>query len=223
MTTGYDQYRTSLGAYVLGALGTVDRDEIESHLATCSACRDELAELAGLPGLLGLLSEKEIVALETPELPKINLEKALSQVKQRNRRRRRSILAAAIIAAAVVAGGFITTQHLGSPNPSRISSKGTSLRVSATNASSGVRATAILQAETWGTQIRLSLSGVTPNEHCQLLAIAKNGSSEVAGGWRVTYRGQANINGATAIQRSNLATLKVTTDTGENLITLHPT
>ena len=43
------------GAYVLGALSPAERAAYERHLATCSFCREAVADIAVLPGLLGRL------------------------------------------------------------------------------------------------------------------------------------------------------------------------
>jgi len=55
--------RISLGVYVLGAIDPAERAQVESHLATCRECRDELAGLAGLPALLARVSAEEATAL----------------------------------------------------------------------------------------------------------------------------------------------------------------
>jgi len=55
--------RLSLGVYVLGAIDPADRALVDSHLATCRDCRDELAGLAGLPALLARVSSEEAIAL----------------------------------------------------------------------------------------------------------------------------------------------------------------
>ncbi|HTB54033.1 MAG TPA: zf-HC2 domain-containing protein, partial [Trebonia sp.] len=41
--------RLSLGVYVLGAIDPAERALVDSHLAGCRDCRDELAGLAGIP------------------------------------------------------------------------------------------------------------------------------------------------------------------------------
>jgi anti-sigma factor RsiW len=46
------EIRPELGAYLLGAISPQDRARLVRHLASCRACRDELAALAALPGLL---------------------------------------------------------------------------------------------------------------------------------------------------------------------------
>lgn len=43
-----------IGAYVLGALDPDEVADFEAHLATCDACRDELAELGGVATALAL-------------------------------------------------------------------------------------------------------------------------------------------------------------------------
>jgi anti-sigma factor RsiW len=62
---GCDEIRHALGAYVLGAIDPAERAVVDRHIATCPACRDELAGLAGLPALLGRLSLAEVESLGT--------------------------------------------------------------------------------------------------------------------------------------------------------------
>src|SRR5205823_9879961 len=44
--------RSQLGVYLTGSILPADRAVVVRHLASCPACRSELADLAGLPGLL---------------------------------------------------------------------------------------------------------------------------------------------------------------------------
>jgi len=44
--------RSQLGVYLTGSILPADRAVVVRHLASCAACRSELADLAGLPGLL---------------------------------------------------------------------------------------------------------------------------------------------------------------------------
>src|SRR5215468_6671040 len=55
--------RVALGVYVLGAIDTVERTQVDAHLAGCHDCRDELAGLAGLPALLSRVDAAEAMAL----------------------------------------------------------------------------------------------------------------------------------------------------------------
>jgi anti-sigma factor RsiW len=54
------ELRHELGVYLLGAIPLADRSAVDSHLASCSSCRDELADLAGLPALLRRVSVDEV-------------------------------------------------------------------------------------------------------------------------------------------------------------------
>ncbi|MGH3631258.1 MAG: anti-sigma factor family protein, partial [Sciscionella sp.] len=63
--------RVWLGAYVLGALEPAERAELETHLADCPACREELAGLAGLPGLLSQLSVDDLDAPAADSSPPV--------------------------------------------------------------------------------------------------------------------------------------------------------
>jgi putative zinc finger protein len=66
-TMDCSEARVSLGVYVLGAIDPAERTQVDSHLATCRDCRDELAGLAGLPALLARVSTEEAIALSADE------------------------------------------------------------------------------------------------------------------------------------------------------------
>jgi len=54
-----DQIRTKLGAYLDGELNRREQIEVENHLPTCPACREELEELRRLSSLLRSIPEPE--------------------------------------------------------------------------------------------------------------------------------------------------------------------
>src|SRR4051794_2468077 len=60
------------GAYVLGALSPAERAAYERHLATCSFCREAVADIAVLPGLLGRLDPAEFAKLLDPTLTSLS-------------------------------------------------------------------------------------------------------------------------------------------------------
>jgi hypothetical protein len=63
MTENCTEVRLLLGVYLLGAIGTADRGQVDAHLPGCRDCRDELAGLASLPGLLARVSADESFVL----------------------------------------------------------------------------------------------------------------------------------------------------------------
>jgi hypothetical protein len=108
------------GAYVLGALSPSERAAYERHLATCSFCREAVADIAVLPGLLGRLDPADFAKLldptltrPTPPPPSRALNPGLVTAVQSTRRRERkqtrvralsTALAAAVLALIVGVG-----------------------------------------------------------------------------------------------------------------------
>jgi predicted anti-sigma-YlaC factor YlaD len=57
------ELRSELGVYLVGAIAPEGRHAVENHLASCSSCRDQLAQLAGLPALLRRVPSDEVDSL----------------------------------------------------------------------------------------------------------------------------------------------------------------
>ncbi|HEY1319654.1 MAG TPA: zf-HC2 domain-containing protein, partial [Streptosporangiaceae bacterium] len=91
-------------------------------------------------------------------------------------------LAAALtaVAAAVggLAGGYLLAPHGGASQPAA-----PAMTVSGANPAAHVRAVAALTATSWGTSIRLRVSGLPLNVQCWLVVRSRSGQSEVAGVW----------------------------------------
>lgn len=89
-----EELRRELGVYLVGAIGPADRSTLASHLASCSSCRNQLADLAGLPGLLRRVPFDDVNG-QVPAsgsdgsnaLPDWFLESLLRQVARRKRSR----------------------------------------------------------------------------------------------------------------------------------------
>jgi hypothetical protein len=207
--------RLSLGAYVLGALDPVERADVDSHLAGCESCRDELAGFAAMPGLLARVRLEDVLEPEPAPTPAM-AERLIARLRaaRRARRRRRALVAGAIAVVAVTAGTVVvTTRDSGTGAPaSQLAS------VSADNSRTGVAGTFALRPASWGTAIRVRLRGVPAGTRCRLVALGHDGRREIAGTWRATYDGTADVQTATAIPRSELASLAVTTVGGRLLV-----
>ena len=222
MTTACGRMRTALGAYVVGALDPAERAEVDAHLAGCSACRDELALVAPLPPVLGRIGEAEALSAGAVRVEPNMVERTLAELRRRRRsqqiRWRLVAVAAGVAIAALGAGaGSAVALHLSAP---AAPAAGATTQVSGVDSASGARATAVLFAQPWGTSIHLTVSGVAPGEHCQLVALSKEGTEEVAGTWKVTYAGQASIEGATSIAPEQLSSLRIVTTSGTELVSL---
>lgn len=205
--------RVALGAYVLGSLSPAERSAVDAHLSGCPACREELALLAGLPGLLGRLTERDVVAGPVRPQPGL-LERLLAEVALRRRRarRRRIVLAAAAVVLALGIGGTAASLRGEAPRPRMITVEGAPIGAPAVHASFGVL------GRPWGTEVTLRLRGVAPGERCRLVALARDGRTEVAGSWRASYRDGITVTGATSIDPADLRSLRVVTFAGQELV-----
>lgn len=205
--------RVALGAFVLGALDPAERAEVDVHLVRCPACRDELAHLAGLPGLLGRLTVDEVVAGPVRPDPAL-LERLLASVARRRRTRRRVLVTSVAAALALIGAGGTAAAvlHREAPRPRVLSAEGAAVQGSVVHASFG------LLARPWGTELTLQLRGVRRGERCRLVAVARDGRSEVAASWQASYAGRADVTGATSIAAVDLDSLRVVTGTGQELI-----
>ncbi len=93
MSNGGDDFAQWDAAYVLGALSPEERRAFETHLASCAACQQGVAEVAGLPGLLTQVSPEDAALWsEAPPSepgglpPETLLPQLISRVRSRRRR-----------------------------------------------------------------------------------------------------------------------------------------
>jgi hypothetical protein len=240
---GCGERRTALGAYVLGALEPAECAGIEAHLAGCAGCREELAVLVRLPAMLGRLSLEEALAAGAgaaagaPRGVRVNpgatdgapaaasrpslLERTIAELARRRRRQRLrwrtgvATGAVAVVALAAAVGVLIVTRP--APTAPAVAAFA---HLSGADQSTGVRASAELYTEAWGTSIRLDVSGVTPGDQCELVAVGQDGSQQVAGTWTVGYTGGVVIDGTTGISPSQLSSLQIVTLSGSELVSL---
>jgi Putative zinc-finger len=212
---------TYLGGYVLLALSAEETERVREHLESCPACQAILRDFEPLPPLLGIVSAEQVAALDRPR-PDL-LERLLrdvheeqqtpGEVRQRRMPRRRVLLAAALIAVTAGVGSASVLEHLDRPLTV----------VQAENTNTGLSAKLSLTPRREGTQLSLSLSGVSPGERCSLIAHARDGRTDTAASWTASYTGTANVSGTTAIAAAQLTSLDIVTDDGRHLLTLDVT
>lgn len=225
------QIRHALGVYILGAIDPAERAEVDSHLAECGPCRDELARLAGLPALLARVSPDDVDD-GPPAADPTMLDQAIGRVAGQRRRARRLRAAAAATAIVVVAGGMAGAYATGAqvaggetqagppPVTAPPTSEGSPVTVSASAPDSDVRGRVTLAGRTWGTSLSVRLSGVPRYTTCRLVAVTAGGQRSSAGSWQVTYSGGVDVDGATALPAGRIAEFEVVTSDGERLLTI---
>ncbi|MGZ4493085.1 MAG: anti-sigma factor family protein [Nocardioides sp.] len=213
-----DRYAQLDGAYVLGALGPVERREFEEHLASCDSCSRSVRELAALPGLLARVTLDEILTPAEP--PPATLLPALAATvrRERNRRTRRFSLA---LAASVVALAGTTTWAAsggGSPQPPA--------GVALAQVHAGpLHANARLVGVAWGTRIDLTCrydagGWSTTGVRYALVVVDRTGHSEQVATWTAVPDRVMRVSGATGWSRSDIARVEIRSSTGTPVLRL---
>ena len=224
------EVRLSLGVYVLGAIDPAERALVDSHLATCRDCRDELAGLAGLPALLARVSTEEAIALavadgpavaldEMPEPPREVLATVLDLTAARRRRRRFQEIGLGIAAALVIATGVFGGLRL-SAGPAPSLSQGQPLSAwDTTQGQSGIMtATVSYRAMGWGTQLNTKVTGIPVGTNCQLYVISSDGQRVLVGGW-VTDNDEGTVwyPGSSAVPGNDVTGFQLTVAHGQTI------
>lgn len=225
--------RQSLGVYVVGAIDPAERSRLEAHLATCPACRDELAGMAGLPALLGRVSEQQIEHLAGPSeelLDSLLARAAAERPPSLSRFSRRlwmplSAAAAVVLLVGFVLGGLLWGGGVGQPNPRPSESVSAPPTVAveqaaATDPTTHVSARVKMARQDWGTALSIRLDNAPGGDRCSLIVWSKSGRRDVAASWQVEQEGYGDYEGSTMIFREQLSAFQVVTTDGKTLVTV---
>jgi hypothetical protein len=204
--SGCGDVRLALGVYVVGGIDPAERSIVDAHLSHCAACREELAGLAGLPALLGRVPARDVERLAevghglhgVEEPPPELLSSLLGRVAARRRARRwRTVTAAAAAAVIAIGGGLAGGAAISGEFGSGLAAAAphrpaTYHQDQATNPRTHVTAVVAYSPKTWGTSLRVWVTGVRAGTTCEFWVVNAQGQRSVAGGWTVprVYQGQ---------------------------------
>lgn len=232
--------RNLLGGYSLGILDAEEKRAVDDHVAHCAECRAELNEVNEATELLALLPPEEARRLFAEESTPIQtvplsedlvLRRTLRAVRaERNgaRVRRLSLVAAgvAVLVGASVASGYVVGDQPTQPPPVASASPAVpgARLVTATDTTTGVSASVnLLPTGNW-MRFAVKVKGVKPGERCKIIAIAKDGTEQVAGSWVIGQRpppaNSPGVPGSAAIAPADLAAVAVETEAGRRLVTV---
>lgn len=179
------EWRHSLGAYALGHLSKEERAALEAHLEGCPECRAEADALFGLSRLLPFADPARFGPAPQPP-PELGARIAATigaeqRVEKRRARRQRFGLAlsgAAAAAAVVLAIMLIPGGDEGGPPGQYVHFNSTP---------PGVEMGAQLVPHSFGTEIRMYVTGIRSGTLCRITLLADNGASIPAGTFRYRW------------------------------------
>ena len=190
-----------LGAYALGALDEHEAAEMAAHIEQCPTCRRELAELESVRDLLGDLPPEAMLD-GPPEDGELLLQRTLWQVRAETRsyQRRRPLLAvaAAVAAIALLGAGILVGQRIAAPvvqqtvapTPSVSTPVPGTRTATSTDPTTGATLdVTVIPAAGW-VRVSVRAGGIPEGEDCRLVVVAKDGTREPAGTWRVSAAGE---------------------------------
>jgi len=177
--------RLELGVYVLGAMEAAQRAQVDSHLAACSWCREELAGLAGLPAVLGKVPAGEVMRLAPDGRGAAGPPLEVLAGRAARTRRLRRLGAAAVVALIAGIAAVLAPQarHPAALPPAAVAAPRWAGTAEAANPVTGAWAAIRYAPEPWGTALEARVTGIPAGTRCQLWVTGTRGQDFAAGGW----------------------------------------
>ncbi|WP_433299888.1 anti-sigma factor family protein [Actinoplanes sp. CA-030573] len=207
------------GAYVLGALSPAERAAYERHLATCSFCREAVADISTLPDLLSRLDAKEFAKLLDPSLtadhPGASLRDMAAPAAGRGRRRKNlgvrvmSTVAAVILVGLIGIGVLAWTRDTSVPGTAPA---GPAVAMTRVDAASPVSATLRLTTTAGGTKAELKCAysdEAKDKATFRLIAYGRDNEQEQIGSWDASPGGEFPMQGFTHFGKGNISRLEL--------------
>jgi hypothetical protein len=198
-----------LALEVVGQLAEEDRLALSAHLDGCPACRDERQDLVGLSRILPAADPDHLGGHEVPfELESAVLTRLRADARhdRRGRRSRYFVGAAAAVVVAVALVVGLTDATSGPPG-----------HTVALTGLAGVRASARLTAEPWGTAIHLQETG-QPGGQVLTVSMRSGRSWWPAGTYRTVTGRTVQVDLACGVRLSDITSIWVRDKAGRAVL-----
>jgi hypothetical protein len=205
-----------LALEVVGQLEERDRLALSAHLDGCPGCRDQRADLIGLSKVLPAADPDYLGGHDVPfELQSAVFTRLRADARRDHRvRGSRYVLGgvAAAVAAVAVVVGLSLSGSTGAPTP------GHTVALSAPRAGAGIKASARLTSEPWGTAIHLQETGQPGGEVLTVSMRSAGGSWWAAGTYRTVTGRTVRVELACGVPASEISSIWVRDKSGRTVL-----
>jgi anti-sigma-K factor RskA len=200
----------ALGAYVLGALDSAERQRVDDHVRHCPDCARELAGFQAIPPLLHRVRLEDLESGPVTPSPGLFERVAAAAAAERAHRARpaRGWLVAAAAVAVLGVGGGVTWWATSPSTPETVHSV----------VAGSVRMSVTPDPQPDGTVLDVTVAGVAPGEECRLVVVDRAGVRHQAGAWTASYAGDATFRGWTSVHRQEVTSVVLLGTDGHQLV-----
>jgi hypothetical protein len=204
-------------AYVLGALSPIERAAYESHLATCSFCREAVADLAQVPDMLDRLDADDFERLLDPTLFSRPRQAPVQRFPVRPPRKpvravpiRLLSTVTAFVLVLMIGGGLAFWGLRGSPGPS-VPPPGPAIAMTKVDPASPIEATVRITSSGAGSRVEMvcSYDRTARPYTFRLIAYGPDEQTEQLGSWLAQPGAQFQMPAATHFTQGSLSRLEL--------------
>ncbi|GAA2890676.1 anti-sigma factor [Actinoplanes cyaneus] len=216
-------------AYVLGALSAAERAAYEQHLATCSFCREAVADLSRVPDMLDRLDADEFARLLDPALADRPPERSYPVSPPRSAAPRsktfpvRVLSTVAAVLLIVMLGGGVTLWLMNRPAAGS-GAGGPAVAMTAVEPDSPITATIRVVGTPGGTKVEMVCAYAASGKPYtfRLIAYGPDDQSEQLGSWTPQPGAEFPMQGATHFAAESLDRLDLVRFDGKVMLTYRP-
>jgi predicted anti-sigma-YlaC factor YlaD len=206
-----DHWHGLLALEIVGQLEEKDRLALSAHLDGCPACRDQRHGLDGLSRILPAADPDHLEGHDVPfELQSAVFDGLRAEVRHHRRRRTANYVLGGMAAAAVVLA--LVFGLSGSPTPPAAG------YTVALTGSAGVKASARLTSEPWGTAVHFRETGQAGDEVLSVSMRSTTGSWWAAGTYETVTGRPVQVDLACGVPLSKITTIWVRNKAGHTVL-----
>lgn len=200
------EWRESLGAYALDQLSAEERSGLEAHLEGCAECRAEADSLFGVARLLPHADPERFGPAPAPPPALGRRIAATIAAEKRGRKRQRRLrfglgLSGAVATATAAVLAVLVLSEGPGPGPEQ--------RVAFSSLPPGVKISATLEPQAFGTEIHMYVKGIRSGTLCRVYMRGAGGRNVSAGTFRYRWGADASAVLSAALDVSRARALVV--------------